>query len=210
MPTNVYQHGRARAARQPSAGRRFLCDRRAFLGTGLAAVGAYAVAHQGITWIVGPARAWAAEMQVLEPEIAEALLHMTRAVYPHDFLGDEAYAKVVQDLDADAAEGFEDTSKADLLREGVLQLEEATGGSFVQADPAKQLAALQSIETTPFFQTVRGKAVVSLYNQPDVWKQFGYEGASYDKGGYLYNGFDDLSWLPAPPADASPANMQQG
>jgi hypothetical protein len=33
---------------------------------------------------------------------------------------------------------------------------------------------------------------------------FGYPGASWDKGGYITRGFQDLSWLPAPPADVSP------
>ena len=56
----------------------------------------------------------------------------------------------------------------------------------------------------PAFQAVRGKTVVSLYNQPAVWEKFGYEGPSYPHGGYILNGFDDLSWLPDPPAEASP------
>jgi hypothetical protein len=37
--------------------------------------------------------------------------------------------------------------------------------------------------------------VVSLYNQPAVWSLLGYEGSSYEKGGYLNRGFDDVNWL---------------
>jgi hypothetical protein len=183
---------------------RFLQDRRRFLATSLAATGAYAVTHQGTTWIVGAGRAWAAEMQVLDPATAETLLQMTRAVYPHDFLGDAPYAKVVQDLDAEAAEALDDPSKADLLRDGALTLDEAAGGSFAKADDGQRLAALESIQTTPFFQAVRGKTIVVLYSQPEVWDAFGYEGPSYEIGGYLYNGVSNLSWLPDPPAEASP------
>ena len=37
--------------------------------------------------------------------------------------------------------------------------------------------------------------VVSLYNQPEVWEKFGYEGESASKGGYIKRGFDDIQWL---------------
>ena len=52
---------------------------------------------------------------------------------------------------------------------------------------------------TPFFQTVRATAVVALYDQAEVWELLGYEGPSFDQGGYLERGFDDLDWLPDPP-----------
>ncbi|MBI3798508.1 MAG: hypothetical protein HY268_16290 [Deltaproteobacteria bacterium] len=55
---------------------------------------------------------------------------------------------------------------------------------------------MKSMETTPFFQTVRGAMVTDFYNQPVVWKQFGYEGSSWQLGGYLNRGFNDISWLP--------------
>ena len=55
---------------------------------------------------------------------------------------------------------------------------------------------LQALEATPFFGRLRGDLVVSLYNQKEVWPIFGYEGASYDKGGYIERGFNDIDWLP--------------
>ena len=45
---------------------------------------------------------------------------------------------------------------------------------------------------------VRGVAVVSLYNDPETWALLGYEGSSYEHGGYIDRGFDDLDWLPNP------------
>jgi len=54
---------------------------------------------------------------------------------------------------------------------------------------------LQQIEATPFFQSIRGGLVVSLYNQPEVWPIFGYEGESFSKGGYIARGFNDIEWL---------------
>ena len=58
-----------------------------------------------------------------------------------------------------------------------------------------RVAILRDIETTPFFQAVRGDLVVSLYNQKEIWPIFGYEGESYSKGGYIERGFDDITWL---------------
>lgn len=194
--------GVRRPTAPPPAG--FRIDRRRFLKSSAMAVGAYAVVVSGATFLVGPDKAWAVEYDVLEPEVARGLLVMTRTLYPHDRLGDVYYAKVVKDLDAEAS-GFEDRTRLDMLREGVKRLDEEAGGEFATADEAARVAALEKIADTPFFQAVRGKAVVSLYNQAPVWAAFGYEGPSFAQGGYLFNGFDDLDWLPDPPASASPA-----
>jgi hypothetical protein len=206
MGITVFRRGDSRT-RAPKTerlhSRRFLQDRRRFLATGFAVAGAYVVAHQGTTWIVGAGRAWAAELQAFDTDLAETVLHASRAFYPHDFLSDAHYAKVVQDLDAEAA-GTENTAKLAALRDGMLALDQAAGGSFAKADPEQREAALATLAGTPFFDSVRGKTLVSLYSQPEVWEHFGYEGPSYEKGGYLFNGFDDLSWLPAPPPEASP------
>ena len=60
---------------------------------------------------------------------------------------------------------------------------------------ADRVAMLREIERTPFFQAVRGGLVVSLYNNPEVWPHFGYQGESYSQGGYIERGFDDIDWL---------------
>jgi hypothetical protein len=181
-------------------------DRRRFLTASLGTVGAYAVAAGGAAWIVSPDKAWAMPMDAFDDALARTLLQMTRAVYPHEFVGDVYYAKVVKDLDAKAAGGFDDTTFIDMMREGAAALDEAAGGDFAATAPEAREAILREIAQShpAFFQAVRGTQVVSLYNQPEVWALFGYEGPSYEKGGYLYNGFDDISWLPDPPAEASP------
>ena len=181
-------------------------DRRRFMKGSLSLVGAYTVAASGATWLIAPDKSWAVQYDAFEPEIAQTLLAMTRALYPHDFVGDVHYAKVVRDLDVQAAGGFDDKSFLDMMREGAGALDEAAGGDFSAVQPAKREEILEGIaESHPdFFQAVRGKQVVSLYNQPEVWQLFGYEGPSYEIGGYLYNGFNDISWLPDPPPEASP------
>lgn len=181
----------------------FSIDRRRFLRSSLTAVGAYAVAAAGGSWLVGPDKAWAVELDALDADLSKGLLAMVRAIYPHDRIGDVYYAMVVKDLDVEAS-GFDDKERLEVIRAGLRQLDTEAGGSFISAAPDAKEAALTAIADTEFFRAVRGKAVVSLYNQPEVWTLFGYEGPSYEKGGYLLNGFNDLSFLPDPPADASP------
>ncbi|MEZ5935078.1 MAG: tat (twin-arginine translocation) pathway signal sequence [Alphaproteobacteria bacterium] len=184
-----------------------LVDRRAVLKTVFTAVGAYAVAAAGATWLVGPGRAWAMDFESFDPDTADALLHMTRALYPHDKVGDVHYAEVVKALDGDVAAAEDAKAALAVYVDGVARLNQAAGGAFRDLDAGAKETALEAeaaSEDTAFFQAVRGKVVTTLYNNHEVWKIFGYEGASYDRGGYLFNGFDDLSWLPAPPKEASP------
>jgi hypothetical protein len=111
------------------------------------------------------------------------------------------YALLAKDLDADAAKSPDALKQ---LRDGCAELDKAAGGSFASAGAAKQLEAVKSLESSPFFATVRGKCITSLYNNEMAFASFGYEGASYDKGGYIMRGFQDLKWLPDPPKTASP------
>ena len=195
-------HGRDAVPRVP---RGFRVDRRGFLAGGLSGVGAYAALAGGAAWLVGPGKAWAVQFDVLEPELARTLLAMTRALYPHAEIGDVHYAKVVKDLDVEAS-GFDDKHRLDMLRTGAQALDEAAGGDFSTQSEEDREAALRRIaESHPeFFEAVRSKQVVSFYNQPEVWAQFGYEGPSWEHGGYLFEGFDDLAWLPDAPPEASP------
>lgn len=192
---------------QQADGARLIVDRRAILKSAFAAVGAYAATAAGVTWLVGPKRAWAVSFVAFDDQTAGTLLHMTRALYPHEKVGDVHYAEVVKTLDdaVDAAEDKEATLA--LYRDGAARLNEAAGGDFSSIDAdakEKLLEAEASSEDPSFFQAVRGQMVNGFYNSPEVWKIFGYQGASFDEGGYLYRGFDDLSWLPDPPDEASP------
>ena len=182
-------------------------DRRAVLKSAFAAVGAYAATAAGVTWLIAPDRAWAIEFAAFDEATAGTLLQMTRALYPHEQVGDVHYAKVVKSLD-DAVAGAEDEDAAlAVYVEGAARLNAAAGGSFADLDADAMEAALEteaSSEDPGFFQAVRGQVVNVLYNDHEVWKIFGYQGSSFEEGGYLFRGFDDLSWLPAPPASASP------
>jgi hypothetical protein len=132
----------------------------------------------------------------LSPGTARALVRVVRLIYPHRRFPDGPYERVVQKLDADASQ---DAAVAGTLEQGVRDLDAAAGRPFVDLDEAEARRVLEAAGATPFFATVRATAVVALYDQAEVWELLGYEGPSFDQGGYLRRGFDDLDWLPAPP-----------
>lgn len=150
---------------------------------------------------LAPSTVWAVELKTLSKAEGETLMKMGRTIYPHKKLPDAVYALLAKDLDADAA-ASPDTAKQ--LKEGVAALNKAAGGSFAKASDAKKLEAVKSMESTPFFATVRGKSITSLYNNDMAFAHFGYPGSAWEKGGYITRGFQDLKWLPAPPESASP------
>lgn len=151
--------------------------------------------------VVAPSTAWALELTTLDTAAGETLLKLGRILYPHPNLPDAVYAILVKDLDAMAAAN---PKVAAQLREGVRSLDQATGGSFVKAETAAQLAAVKVIEGSPLFVAVRSQCVTSLYNNEMTWTIFGYPGESWSKGGYIARGFQDLKWLQAPPQSVSP------
>lgn len=118
-----------------------------------------------------------------------------RTMYPHDALPDDVYARVGDRL-AEAAR--EDSGAAQTIEEGVAALN--SGGPFAERSPDEQLEAVKGIEGSDFFELVRSTAIVEVYSDQRAWHAFGYEGPSFDKGGYLNRGFDDLDWLPDPEA----------
>ena len=175
--------------------KRLKVSRRGVLGAGTASLVAMTVMPGGM--IVGADHAWAATATALKPETFATLVQMSRDTYPHDRLGDQFYAKAVQSFDQAAAKSEDDKA---LFENGVTGLNEAAKGahgvSYVDVGwEIQRVALLRAMEKSPFFQKVRGSLVVSLYNNPEVWPIFGYEGESASKGGYISRGFDDIDWL---------------
>lgn len=152
--------------------------------------------------LLAPSPVWAVELKTLSKAEGSVLMKMGRVLFPHRKLPDAVYALLAKDLDAAAAA---DAGTATLLREGIAALDQAAGGRFAKASAGRQLQAVKSIEGQPFFNTVRGKCITSLYDNDMAYAAFGYPGSAWEKGGYLTRGFQDLKWLPVPGADASPA-----
>lgn len=152
--------------------------------------------------LLAPSTAWALELKSLSKAQGETLLRMGQVLFPHSKLPDAVYALLAKDLDADAAK---DAGTAKLLADGIAALNHVAGGSFLKANAARRLQAVKALEGQAFFNTVRGKCVVSLYDNEMAYAALGYPGSSWEKGGYILRGFQDLKWLPNPPASASPA-----
>lgn len=174
--------------------------RRSFLkGSGIL-MGTLAVGTVAAT--LAPSPVWAVELKTLTKEQGEALMAMGRVLYPHKKLPDAVYALLAKDLDAKATANSE---VARGIAEGVAALNKGVGASFVKATLVKKEAVVKSMEGSLFFGLVRGQCITSLYDNDIAFATFGYPGACWEKGGYITRGFQDLKWLPAPDADASPA-----
>jgi hypothetical protein len=163
--------------------------------SGAAVAGVSLISAGGL--LTAATESWAQSLSTLDAPQAGTLLRMCRDIYPHDLLGDDIYAKVVEGLDAAAAK---DASLAQSMTEGLKELNAMARRMFSRdyaqvSREADRVAVLQKMESSGFFQKVRGDMITGIYNNPDVWKVLGYEGASAHLGGYLKRGFDDLDWL---------------
>ena len=175
--------------------------RRDFLKTSGGAIAGSAAAASGAGGLLATQSAHAMTTAALSEHEAQTILAMCRALYPHPSLSDSYYAPLVESLDAEAAG---DEAAASLLKEGVASLDAANETRWRDLSDDDQVAVLNGMSDSAFFQKVKGKTVVDLYNDPKVWKHFGYEGEAYSQGGYIKRGFNDLDWLPEPPEEASP------
>jgi hypothetical protein len=131
----------------------------------------------------------------ISPAARTALVRLLRVAYPHPRFPDGPYERtadeIISQIDASLWHRL-------ALTRGLESLDAAAGGDFAGLDDESALALLHGIADAQFFVFVRGVAVVSLYNDPETWALLGYEGSSYEHGGYIDRGFDDLDWLPNP------------
>jgi hypothetical protein len=170
--------------------------RRRFLGSG--GVGALVLTlapPAGLLTI--PDAAVAQAFTGLGGATGRTLLQMARDIYPHDRLPDQHYLNVLAPYDAKAAATPD--FKA-LIVQGVHALDTRSLERFKKryaqiALESDRTSLLYEIEETRFFQTVRIDLIQKLYNDRSLWPRFGYEGSSWEKGGYLNRGFDDINWL---------------
>lgn len=128
-------------------------------------------------------------------EATESLVALIKAAFPHEAVPDAAYRRAAATVQAAA----EDTTWMRVkLAQGLDSLQALAGGAFTELTAQEALPLLLRVQHTTFFGFVRQTVVVSLYEDEEVWDALGYEGPSFDKGGYIDRGFDDLDWLPDP------------
>ena len=135
----------------------------------------------------------------ISPEARAALVRLLRVAYPHDSFPDGPYERTADTIVDQVGETVWHRL---VLVAGLETLDaraQAAGAdSFAALDDEQALAILEELADAEFFTFVRGVAVVTLYNDAETWKLLGYEGSSFEQGGYLHRGFDDLDWLPDP------------
>ena len=113
-------------------------------------------------------------------------------LFPHPELDTSVYTEIATVM-AGAIEA--NPALDELVAAGRIDLD-AGDTLWLELDESQQRAALQDIEPTAFFQALRALGGLLFYNTPAVWRVIGYEGSSFEKGGYLSRGFDDIDWLP--------------
>ncbi|ODU01963.1 MAG: hypothetical protein ABS81_19115 [Pseudonocardia sp. SCN 72-86] len=132
---------------------------------------------------------------LLSDEQRTTLVDLLRAAFPHDRFPVGPYRRTASAVvDAAAA----NPRLHALLLQGLDDLDTQREVGFSTLDAETAQLVLRGIADTPFFLAVLDVAVVALYDDHEVWEILGYEGPSYDKGGYIDRGFDDLDWLPDP------------
>lgn len=153
------------------------------------------IAFAGLTGgAIGPAAlrfgsAWAQSGVARDASTYDAIIRMARLLLPHDGLSDEVYADV-----------FNDALTATLGDDELTAIEDSLNAQqstvFIAVDEEAQLAAMHAIENQAAFTAVLSAVKTHMYNHPAVWKVIGYEGSSYQNGGYLHRGAGDIDWLP--------------
>jgi hypothetical protein len=131
----------------------------------------------------------------LTAEAKDILVRVIRVAFPHPSFPDGPYERTADTILEAAAK---DTWFRVALTQGLLTLSHLAGGDFRDLDDDAATSVLRRIESTEFFGFIRRTTVLNLYDNEDVWAILGYEGPSFDKGGYVNRGFDDLDWLPTP------------
>jgi hypothetical protein len=147
--------------------------------------------------LIHSAEAWGLEVKALKPDTMLTLIRMARDIYPHDRLADRFYAVAMKSYDEKS--GKDAAFRAD-VEKNVAEVNAIAAKQFMQPYAqvgweSQRVNLLRAIQKGKFFQGIRSGLVVSLYNQPEVWPVFGYEGESASKGGYMARGFGDIAWL---------------
>src|SRR5262245_29783156 len=113
--------------------RDFLCST-GFVVAGLATSGSI---------IFAPDYSWALSTTAIDAHTAQTLLVMTRQLFPHDRLGDQYYAAVVDAVDKQAAS---DAALRKLLADGVARLDAARGIHWLELSNGARTAVLKTVE----------------------------------------------------------------
>lgn len=127
------------------------------------------------------------------------LLRIARDVYPHETLLDNAPYQAV--IDSILGEAEKDEKVAKLVSDGLADVNARSQNvykvNFVDIkEPMKREGILRQIELTDFFQKIRGGLLFGLYNNKALYPKFGYDGSSWEKGGFVNDpSFGKVDWF---------------
>lgn len=146
-----------------------------------------------LSGVISPAVLADSSIKLFDDRETRTLVALTRAMFPHRDLDDRYYLAVVEHFDTQAAASPEFLA---LVRGGIAMVDEASGGSWIDANPDAKLQVLEALQTEAFFGAVLNGTIDVLYRNQEVLSYLGYQGSSIEFGGYLNRGFDDIDWLP--------------
>lgn len=147
----------------------------------------------GLAATLSPQRLLAADWRPGPAEL-KTLAAFARDLFPHPRVPSSLYDEIASRLRQQAAAS--PVTSATLL-DGLMQLHSLAGSPGWPALAGKKREdAIRKLQGGPFFNLVRGTAVVVLYRDQRVWDLIGYGGNAIAKGGYLHRGFNDINWLP--------------
>ena len=151
-----------------------------------------AIAFAGASSGLRHSRAWA-QGGTVDVETRQAMAGAARRLFPHAAIDDSVYTEILDDALAATAT---DRSFAAVLNAAAAALNAQQAGDFANLAPAAQITALRGVENEPFFAEIQAAVRSRLYNHPAVWEMLGYEGPSFEQGGYLNRGAGVVDWLP--------------
>jgi hypothetical protein len=131
-----------------------------------------------------------------------ALVALARALYPHAQLADAPYERTVQKI---VVRATREPAYWHILHDGLAELRGEAGENVASLTRDILHTLLVQRQGTHFFDALQTGVAFHLYDDHEVWDAIGYPGASFDQGGYLHRGFNDLAWLPEPRINESTA-----
>lgn len=168
-------------------------DRRKFLSNaGAVALGTSAVVISGGLFSLDSVAA-----EKIGANANVTLLKLARDIYPHDTLEDKYYTQVMSPM-ALEAENNNDLMK--LLSEGVNDLDKTSIVLFNKnytkiKNESDRVIVLKKLESSAFFQKIKGALMMGIYNNEELWPRFGFGGSAWEKGGYINRGYDKNDWI---------------
>ena len=137
--------------------------------------------------------------QLNETQLTEhartVLIRVIRVAFPHARIPDGPYERTADIIlkEAQASTWFRVA-----LTQGLNSLDGLAGGDFCATRRRRRLPGAQGDRGHRLLRVRPAHHGAQPLRRPGGLGGLGYEGPSFDKGGYLHRGFNDLDWLPEP------------